>query len=174
MHRAPRHCPALCTSASSERNTRLINGAIRSQFPQSTKLPSNVDRKYEGESERYLGKIEVEEERFLSFRNLNTDYLLAFVFDAVSIGVLVLGSTLRYLYCHLSRAQILQYATITENLLQHENEMDAISFDGDDFIGLLNQTQKDTVRFCLYSLGVMITLLPLGGVKIIYTYLNYC
>lgn len=61
----------------------------------------------------YLGKIEVEEERFLSFRNLNSDYLLAFVFDAVSVGVVVLRSTLRHLYCHLSLAQILQYATLT-------------------------------------------------------------
>jgi len=49
-----------------------------------------------------LGEIEVEEERLLSFRILNSNYLLAFLFDGVNVGVHVRRSTLRYLYHHFS------------------------------------------------------------------------
>jgi len=43
-----------------------------------------------------LGEIEVEEERLLSFQNLNSNYLLAFLVDGVSVGVHVRRSTFMF------------------------------------------------------------------------------
>lgn len=164
MHRAQRHCPSLCVSASEKKckiNNKKWKNKIKKNDWVKIENQNRTRRIIIDTTNEYLSEVEVEEEGFFGLGNLNTKNLRYFLHLAIDLSVFHLIGYYRF---HSSSSSTFLSVSLSGNfrfLLLHSPNSEASTTRngsyGDAFKVLLTNQQMTRVLSLCNRFFIVIT-----------------